>query len=535
VERIIIVVLLFWVNIGLAQKIEHFSLFTDRDVYSSGETILFHVYLPSGEGSSLINVNLLNTNGKIISSVNKKIANDQINGFIYIPDSLKSGTYLLAATSRVNPIITFREVVICNQFTGITELGTILRATGTIPIIEKQAQLRVTGLEKSYKARSNAEVLFNIPSELLSRINDGLMVSVAEFIPGVSLNSFSRKIKSSDDKIIENRGIVYDGFLKDSDTGAAFSNGYVYLSVPDSIPVLQYFITGENGRFHFRLDDYYGKIPVVIQAFDPGKKRLVKIVPDRLDSITDYLPSFEAGPVPEELMKVLGSTIEATTLRKIFDYHEVLVTVPPARQKSDYSFYGVPTEIVFPALFMDLPDFTEVSRELLPGVKFRAYNRIPTLQILNPGTLNYFIDPPLVLLNGVPVQDLNVIKNLGSKEIDRIEVCRRERFFGDLVFPGVIAIFSSKQVNKLLLESDELIKISLEAMQPDAILNIPKTSVQNEPDLRKVLLWNPYIKPQEMTKIDFVTSDIKGSYKISIRGMTKDGEVICHEQIFEVN
>jgi hypothetical protein len=184
---------------------------------------------------------------------------------------------------------------------------------------------------------------------------------------------------------------------------------------------------------------------------------------------------------------------------------------------------------------MDLPDFTEVSRELLPGVKFRAYNRIPTLQILNPGTLNYFIDPPLVLLNGVPVQDLNVIKNLGSKEIDRIEVCRRERFFGDLVFPGVIAIFSSKQVNKLLLESDELIKISLEAMQPDAILNIPKTSVQNEPDLRKVLLWNPYIKPQEMTKIDFVTSDIKGSYKISIRGMTKDGEVICHEQIFEVN
>jgi len=205
------------------------------------------------------------------------------------------------------------------------------------------------------------------------------------------------------------------------------------------------------------------------------------------------------------------------------------------KKRHEYPFYGVPTETVHPALFIDLPDFTGISRELLPGVKFRAFNRVPTLNILNPATLNYFNDPPLVLLNGIPVQDLNVIKKMGSKDIDRIEICRRERFYGDLAFPGVVAIYSSKQVNKILPESDELIKLNLDAIQPEGSLNIPKEHVQNEPDLRKVLLWQPGIKTAETITLDFETSDIKGSYKVIVRGITRDGEVIYNEQFFEVN
>jgi hypothetical protein len=533
-KRIILLLLLFWATVGLAQKGGDFSLFTDRDIYTSGETILFHVYVPSGEGSALININLINTSGKIVCSVYKKIANDQTNGFVYLPDSLKTGTYLLAASSRVNPIITFKEVVICNQFTGMTEIETILRSTGTTPFYEKQAKIEFEGLGKSYKARSNAQLSLKVSSELLSQINDGLMVSVAEIMPGISTNSFIKKLKFHDDNIVEKSGIVFDGYLKDLVTGAAVNNGYVFMSVPDSVPVLQYFLTGEDGRFHFRLDDYYGKVPVVVQVFDPSRKKLTKIFPDRLDSLTD-LPLFEAISIPKELQQNISTFIDATTLRKIFDYQEILVSVPPARQKSDYPFFGIPTEIVRPALFLDLPDFTEISRELLPGVKFRAYNRIPTMQIFNPVTQNYFKDQPLVLLNGIPVQDLNGIKNLSSKDIDRIEVSRKERFFGDLLFSGVVAIYSSKQVNKLLPESDDLIKSSLDAMQPDAILSIPELLAQNEPDLRKVLVWKPYIKPEETIKIGFITSDIKGNYKLIVRGMTKDGEVICHEQIFEVN
>ncbi len=226
--------------------------------------------------------------------------------------------------------------------------------------------------------------------------------------------------------------------------------------------------------------------------------------------------------------------VEATTLGKIFNYHEIAIDKTSANQKKDYPFYGVPSEVIHPDLFIDLPDFTEISRELLPGVKFRAYNRIPTMQILNPATQNYFTDQPLVLLNGIPVQDLNVIKNLSSKDIDRIELCRSERFYGNLSFQGVVAIYSAKKDYKQS-SADDLVNLNMDAVQPDASVNAPGELSPNEPDLRKILLWKPNIRPDQTISIDFRTSDLKGNYVLIVRGRTRNGTLVLCEQNFEVN
>lgn len=535
-KRIIIVLLLFWANGGLAQGKEHFTLFTDRDIYTSGETILFNVFVPSGEGSAMININLINTRGKIICSVNKKISNDQANGFIYLPDSMKTDTYLLCSSTRENPALTVKELLICNRFAGLIETTTVLRAKDITLLVEKPAdELKLEGISKSYKAREKVKTTLRLPANFLANIKDQLFVAVVESTPGYNSQTFHMTSGLKNQDIIEKEGVVVEGYVKDPSTGAPFNKGCIFLSVPDSIPWLDYLITGEDGYFHFQLKDYYGEVPVVVQGFDPEKKKLLKISLNQTDSIKEGVPAYESRAIPIDIQKRIGNSIEATTMRKIFNCQEIFVSNPQLKKRHEYPFYGVPTETVHPALFIDLPDFTEISRELLPGVKFRAFNRAPTLNILNPATLNYFNDPPLVLLNGIPVQDLNVIKNMGSKDIDRIEICRRERFYGDLAFPGVVAIYSSKQVNKILPESDELIKLNLDAIQPDGYLNKAKDHIQNEPDLRKVLLWQPGIKPEETITLDFETSDIKGSYKVIVRGITRDGEVIYNEQFFEVN
>ena len=54
-------------------------------------------------------------------------------------------------------------------------------------------------------------------------------------------------------------------------------------------------------------------------------------------------------------------------------------------------------------------------------------------------------------------------------------------------------------------------------------------------DLRKVLLWKPSLKPNNSIKFDFETSDIRGSFRLIIKGKTRDGSIIYKEQIFEVN
>ena len=329
-------------------------------------------------------------------------------------------------------------------------------------------------------------------------------------------------------------GVILEGIVTDLKTGVPFKKGVVLL-IPDTIPRFNYFITGEDGCFNFQLDNYYGKIPVVVQGYDQAKKRLVKVAIAHRDSLPAAIPAFEPWNIPPELRKMVTNNVDAATIRKIFNYKDIVVAPPPSVKADNYPYYGVPTEIIDPKIFIDLPDFTEVSRELLPGVKFRAYNRIPTLEVFNPATHNYFNDQPLLLLDGIPIHDLSVIKDMGSKEIDRIEVCRNERFYGDLNFPGVVAIYTSKRDYRRVNESYDLVKLTMEVLQPDAIPNPAAQQQVWEPDLRKVLLWKPSLKPEQTIDLDFKTSDILGSYKLIVSGKSNDGSVWYKEQIFEVN
>ncbi|MCX6239822.1 MAG: hypothetical protein NTY07_20130 [Bacteroidia bacterium] len=534
-RRIITGLLLFFALTGKAQEREYFNLFTDRDLYISGETLLLKVFAPSDEQSGIVSVDLINTNGKIISGISKKIIDHQTDGFIDLPDSLSSGCYLLCTSTKTNPTLTVKEIYISNQFSGLPESNFALRSSETNSVAEKPAALQIDGLDTTYKTRGKANLTLRLPSELLSQINENLFVSVAEIAPGYNPNTFYRIAKPKKNQIIEKEGVILEGFVKDIKTGEPFKNGIVFLSIPDTIPRFKYYITGEDGHFNFQLDNYFGKIPVVVQGFDPDEKRLLKVVLNNRDSLKSGIPAFETWTISPEFRKSTMDNIDAVTFSKIFNCQELTIAPIPVNKTDDYPFYGVPTEVIDPQLFIELPNFTEISRELLPGVKFRAYNRIPSLQVFSPALHNFFNDQPLLLLDGIPIRDLNVIKDLGSKEIDRIEVCHSKRFYGNLVFYGVVAIYTSKPDYNRVAESDDLIKLNLNVIQPNVTLNVPLEQRLNEMDLRKVLLWKPSLKPEQNINLDFETSDIRGNYKLIIHGKTKDGSTFYKEQIFEVN
>ena len=535
-KQLIILLLLFVALTGKTQERKFFALFTDRDFYASGETLLFKIFAPADELSGIVHIDLISIGGKIIVEINKKIIDHQADGFIYLPDSLSSGCYRLCTSTRNNPVLTFNELYICNRFTGIPEAASVMRSLEKRSILEAAINdLQIEGIDKTYHSRSKVRLTLHLSSELVSQIKGNLSVSIAGMTSGYETSTYLKSIQPKSNQLIEKDGIIIEGMLKDLKTGEPFKNGIVFLSIPDSIPRFNFYRTGKDGHFNFQFDNYYGKIPVVVQGFDPERKRLLKIVLNHSDSLTNGTPLIENQNISTELRKNSVQSIDAVTFRKIFNQQEITIQ-PVSRPKAEaYSFYGVPSQVVDPHPFIDLPDFTEISRELLPGVKFRAYNRIPTLQVFNDALRNYFEEPPLLLLDGIPVRDLSIIKNLGSKDIDRVEICLNERFYGDLAFQGVLAIYTSKSNYSRVVESDELIKFNLDVNQPDATLNTPSEEQSNEPDLRSVLVWKPSLKPEQVIKLDFQTSDIRGNYRLIVRGTKKDGSVFYKEQTFEVN
>jgi len=535
-RKIIILLLLFLAFSAKAQEKEGSSLFTDRDLYISGETLLLKVFAPIAEQSGIVNIDLINREGKKISGIILEIIDHQADGFIYLPDSLSSGCYLLRTSTKTDKTSTIKVVYVTNRFRGLPESNADWQPSG-IPSLKETPipNLQVEGVEMRYKPRDKGHASIHIPAEILTQTDGNLSVSVAGITPEFTSATYLQQSAAKTSQIIEKEGIILEGIVTDLKTAQPFKDAVVYLTIPDSIPGFKYYITGEDGRFFFQLKNYYGKIPVVIQCFDMKKTHLLKIALSDTDSLRRGLPAFETRTFQPELRKRVEKNIDAVTFRKIFNQQEITIQPLPVIKRDTYPYYGVPTKIIDPQLFIDLPNFNEISKELLPGVKFRTYNRIPTLQVFNAAQFYYFNDQPLLLLDGIPIRDLNVIKDMGTKDIDKVEICQSERFYGNLIFPGVVAIYTSKADYTRVPESDDLIKLNLDVIQPRATLNNSTAEQLSDPDLRQVLLWQPSLKPEPTITLDFQTSDIRGSFKLIIHGKTKDGSIFYKEQIFEVN
>ena len=141
---------------------------------------------------------------------------------------------------------------------------------------------------------------------------------------------------------------------------------------------------------------------------------------------------------------------------------------------------------------------------------------------------------PLTLIDGVPVRDLNLIKDMGTQDIKRVEICNTERYYGNLRFSGVVAIYTTKADYSKIKETDQLIHPAIDAVQPKTVLSETNKKDQNIPDLRQVLYWSPALKPQQSFPVNFKTSSVLGKYRISVRGRLKDGSIISEEKQFEV-
>ena len=522
---------------GNTQQKSIYRLYTDRDAYVSGEILLAKIFLPEGIASSIVSLDLMNLNGTRITGASLSIENNEAAGYLQLPDSLSSGTYLVRTYQKHNSakIKTVREIWISSRFDGLEKINQIKRITASSGIQDKEAaQIEINGIEPEYETNSSFEASIKIDESLLKELDGNLLVSVAQTDQSFKPITFMLENNQSGDGIIEKNGIVISGTITDKRTMEPESDITVCLTVPDSIPGFQYYKTRKDGRFYFLLDQYYGSVQAVVQCFANNSSQRLNMKLDELFADPGTLPEFSLQPISEEFKNNMTRNISAGTFRKVFGQETLIYTAAAKKTRDSYPYYGKASRTVDPQLFIDLPNFAEVARELLPGVKFRNYNNEPSLQVLNNSTHNYFEEKPLILIDGIPVQDLNAIKGMGSADIDRVDILQNERFYGDLRFPGVVAIYTAKADYSMLPESSQLARLKLETIQLQTKLAEPSVTEPNIPDLRQLLYWNPTTQPKQNITVKCRTSTIEGQFKILIRGKLKDGTMLFSEKQFEV-
>ena len=146
----------------------------------------------------------------------------------------------------------------------------------------------------------------------------------------------------------------------------------------------------------------------------------------------------------------------------------------------------------------------------------------------------------LVLLDNIPVTDHKRMIAYNPLLIKIIDLHFGQYIFGNHLYDGLIAFYTYKNDYSGITFDESTQIYDYDGTQPYRYFYAPhydeSTVTSPLPDFRHTLLWEPLIQSagQRELIIPFTTSDLPGSYVITIEGISENGSIIQAKQAFDV-
>jgi hypothetical protein len=330
--------------------------------------------------------------------------------------------------------------------------------------------------------------------------------------------------------IIENKGFVFNGKVRYRNTKKPAKNELVMLSCVDSITSLKYCYTDSGGNFYFLLDKSYDNRDLILQLINQDNNNIIWQPDSKYNSASSG--KYKPIPITTRGEEYLEYTRQIALVSNTYRQNREINNLPEiAPIKTDRkNFYGRDVSKVYPADFIELIDFRDISENILPGVKFRKRRDICFIQIYDH--YNQIIMPPeaTVFLNGVPFKDLDYISTLGSNDIKQIDIYYTQLLYGDLSLYGLLSIKTyDKKIPDTYLENYTYVfnnKVQSSFISDNNNINKQiDNNIGNYPDFRHTLFWEPSLTITGHNKviIEFYTSELKAVYNIIVQGLTSSG------------
>jgi hypothetical protein len=330
----------------------------------------------------------------------------------------------------------------------------------------------------------------------------------------------------------EYAGILVTGKITNRITGAAAGGIPVWLSAPGEKFSLAHAVSNKDGLLQWDMGKIYGASELVVQTGNPVTDSLYRI---------DLSPAF-SEPVPQK--NIPPFRLPAGTRDQLL-LHSIGAQAQNAYQPDRFqhfvqplladtgNFYGYP-DVSY--LLDDYTRFTtmeEVMREYIRQVRVRNNNGNFSFYAQSDQANEIFFESsPLVLLDGVPISDMNKIIQFDPLKIRRIEIMTKRYLLDDSIFQGIINYSTYKgDLAGFLLDRNVSIQ-EFEGLQVQRQFYSPVYETEDQrksriPDLRNVLFWSPEVLTGHDGKkhLSFSTSDFPGRYMILIQCITSDGRM----------
>ncbi|EAR01529.1 hypothetical protein [Maribacter sp. HTCC2170] len=363
-------------------------------------------------------------------------------------------------------------------------------------------------------------------------------MSAEMFLKSISRLGPNSPIGNDSIYLPELRGEILFGKVISKTTDVSVSNQKVALSIPGKDYVIKIAKTNEDGMFYFNLDKVSDQSSAHIQILsEDGNKNKIIMGNNQSPSVPSFkFNSLEFSPQMAELLveRSIHNQIENAFLDVKSDTFSPIYNTKQFYQKYNQVY--------------DLDDYTrfntikEVILEVVDNVKTtKSSNGESELQIKGYENISGIRIQPMVMVDGLLLQDHTGILEYDARKVKKISVMSRNLKMGPQSYSGVIAFetldgsFPSLYQNEEIGAYEMFGPLRQKSYFHQEYVEGVNTSIDHLPDFRYQLLWIPMIELKENSKIiDFYTSDVNGVFEICVEGITEDGIPISLKTDFRV-
>jgi hypothetical protein len=305
-----------------------------------------------------------------------------------------------------------------------------------------------------------------------------------------------------------------------------------YLGVPGKRVQVYVSQSDSLGHLWYSTKDFYGPGEIVAQTNTMADTTY------RIDILNPFSEQFSKSTLPKfEFVNSMQNALQAHSLGiqvlNIYSANNIKRFYEPAVDSS--AFYSKPYKTY---KLDDFTRFTTMEEDLREYVSedniVRSKGRFH-IKVLND---RGFLDgDPLVLLDGVPIFDINKIFAVDPLKVKKLEVIRERFFYGQSAQEGIFSFTTYKGDLGGVELDPKAVVIDYEGLQLHRQFYSPvyDSEVQTAsriPDFRNLLYWTPSVSNDG--KVSFYTSDQAGKYVGVVQGLTGNGDAGSQYFLFEV-
>lgn len=498
--KLIFLLLLVCSSLG-AQQPEQVVAFTDKDCYLCGERLQVSIrtLTPDGKPMSLSSVAYVELSDTARLCAQTMVSLSQGTGWatLPLPTTLHSGNYMLTVYTR-----NMRNFPAQCFFRRIVSVVNTLRLSeGDRLLILPPDELPPTSLvTRRYAPGATVRVSLPADSALTAQTLSVLRWEIPT--PDYSLPPAQQPTVSSDQYTPEVEGHIVSA--RPTGKGSIENTRLVLVGKGAALFDGQ---AQEDGSWHYYTRQIYGTLPALLNAYDQGGQ------PVPIQFQAPYAQALPASLPPLQIW----AAEDLLRHRSTGAQYEHLLSQQAGRDTVPHTVDFFSTA---PESYYDLEEYTrfntvrEALTEFVHGVRRRIVNGTPQLYTYNSQEGSYAQWPSLLLLDGMPVQDVDKMLDYDARLIKYIQVYSGSYTFGQTICQGVLSFIShrGRLSNFRPDEGSHLVTYNFPQHRPP--FTLPR------PGQTGTVLWDPAVGSRQL---DFPAPSEPGTYQVVLQGLDAQG------------